>query len=147
MSLRIHNLKPHKKNTKKRKRIGRGNASGTGTYSGRGQKGQNARAGVSGLKRLGMKQALLRTPKKRGFRSLKPKDEIVNLSVINQYFKDEDNINPKILFEKKLISGLKVGVKILGMGKLKLSGLKFNDVKISESARAQINKLKGIISN
>ena len=66
MALSLHTIKKPKANSKKRKRIGRGNASGHGTYAGKGQKGQNARSGVSGLKRKGMKQVLLRTPKKRG---------------------------------------------------------------------------------
>jgi large subunit ribosomal protein L15 len=66
MPLSIHTIKPAKGATKKRKRIGRGNAAGKGTYAGKGLKGQNSRSGVSNLKRLGMKQVLLRTPKKRG---------------------------------------------------------------------------------
>ncbi|MCG2701107.1 50S ribosomal protein L15, partial [Candidatus Parcubacteria bacterium] len=45
MSLSLHTIKPAKGATKKRKRIGRGNASGTGTYSGRGLKGQKSRSG------------------------------------------------------------------------------------------------------
>lgn len=146
MALGMHNLKQQKQTAKKRKRVGRGNASGKGTYSGRGLKGQRARAGVSGLKRLGMKQVLLRTPKKRGFKSLSPKDQIINLSLINKYFKDKDEINPKILFEKKLIASPKKGIKILGLGELKLRGLKFKNVKTSQSARQQIKKLKGIIN-
>jgi large subunit ribosomal protein L15 len=40
MTLSLHTIKPKKGTTKNRKRIGRGNASGTGTYSGKGQKGQ-----------------------------------------------------------------------------------------------------------
>ena len=94
-----------------------------------------------------MKQVLLRTPKKRGFKSLKPKDQIVNISLINQNFKDKDEISPKILYEKKLIATPKRGVKILAVGELKLSELKFKNVKASESARGQIKKQKGIINN
>ncbi|MCK4554160.1 hypothetical protein KAU19_04310, partial [Candidatus Parcubacteria bacterium] len=68
--LRLHNIKPNKKAVKKRKRVGRGNASGHGTYSGRGIKGQRSRSGgKSGLKRLGMKMILRNIPKKRGFKS------------------------------------------------------------------------------
>jgi len=108
MSLSLHTIKPAKGSTKKRKRVGRGNASGHGTYSTRGIKGQKARSGVSNLKRLGMKMTLMRTPKKRGFKSLKPKDQVLNLTDINKNFKDGDTINPKILLKKGLIDTIKI---------------------------------------
>jgi large subunit ribosomal protein L15 len=142
MTLSLHTIKPRKGAIKKRKRVGRGNASGHGTYSGRGQKGQKSRSGVSNLKRLGMKQVLLRTPKKRGFKSLRPKDQVVNLILINKFFKDKDKINPKSLFAKGLIDNLKTGVKILGKGRLILKGLQFEDVKMSKSVKAQIEPEK-----
>lgn len=140
MTLSIHTIKKPKSLSKKRKRIGRGNASGTGTYSGRGLKGQKSRSGVSGLKRLGMKQVLLRVPKKRGFKSQKPKDMVVNLDEISSRFKDNDEVNPKSLAEKGLIDGAEGSVKILGRGKLTLKGLSFSDVKMSESVKAQVEK-------
>ena len=143
MVLLLHQIKPAKGSAKKRKRVGRGNSSGHGTYSGRGLKGQKARSGVSGLKRLGMKQVLLRTPKKKGFKSLKPKDQIVNLSMINKYFKEGEVINPKNLLKKGLIDNIKIGVKILATGELKIKKLRFSGVKMSESAKKQIEKKEG----
>lgn len=145
MSLAIHTIKPNKKAQKKRKRVGRGNAAGQGTYSGRGLKGQKARSGVSNLKRLGMKQVLLRTPKKRGFKSLKPKAEVVNLTDINKHFKDKQSVNKKVLMSKDLIKSANSEVKILGKGELTVKGLKFSQVKFSESAKKQIEKMKGVI--
>ncbi len=141
MPLSLNTVKPNKRATKKRKRVGRGNASGHGTYSGRGLKGQKSRSGVSGLKRLGMKQVLLRTPKKRGFKSLKPKNQTVNLRLIDKYYRDNDTIDPKALLAKKLINTLKTGVKILGNEELKLKGLKFINVKMSESVKKQIKNM------
>lgn len=146
MALSLNNIKPNKSAIKKRKRVGRGNASGKGTYSGRGLKGQKARSGVSNLKRLGMKQTLLRTPKKRGFISQKSKNQPVNLNFINDNFKDSDSINPKVLLVKKLVNNTSEPIKILGKGELKLKGLKFWGVKVSQSARGQIEKLKGKIN-
>ncbi len=145
MPLSLHTIKPNRKAVKKRKRVGRGNASGHGTYSSRGQKGQKSRSGVSNLKRLGMKQVLLRTPKKRGFKSLKPKDQIVNITLINKHFKDNDTINPRALLSNKLIDTIKTPVKILGKGELKLKGLQFDGVKMSESVKNQAKKLEGKI--
>ena len=145
MVLLLHQIKPKKGATKKRKRVGRGNSSGHGTYSGRGIKGQKSRSGVSGLKRLGMKQVLLRTPKKKGFKSKKPKNQTVNLSELNKYFKDGEIVNPKSLLKKGLIENVRIGVKILAKGELKIKKLRFSGVKISESARNQIEKNKGEI--
>ena len=139
MSLSIHTIKPSKGTTKKRKRIGRGNSSGSGTYSGRGQKGQKSRSGVSGLKRLGMKQMLRQVPKLKGFKSKRPNNQVVNLVDINNNFKDNEVVNSKTLLEKGLIAKIKLPVKILGNGKLKLKGLKFEDVKMSETVKKQID--------
>ncbi len=138
MSLKLHTIKPSRGATRKRKRIGRGNASGHGTYSGRGQKGQKSRSGVSGLKRVGMKQMLRQIPKKRGFKSDKPKNQVVSTSDINSNFKDNSEVNPRILLKKGLIGKIKLPVKILGNKELKLKGLKFKDVKMSESVKKQI---------
>lgn len=145
MKLSIHTIATSKTINRKRKRIGRGNASGHGTYSGRGQKGQNARAGVSNLKRLGMKQVLLRTPKKRGFTSLKPKKQVVNLTRLNEAFKEKAIVSPESLLKKGLIATLNKKVKILGQGTLIINKLTFKDVSVSASAAEQIEKSGGKI--
>jgi len=142
MSLALHTIKPAKGAIKKRKRVGRGNSSGRGTYSGRGLKGQKSRSGVSGLKRLGMKQMLLQTPKKRGFKSDKPKNQVVNLDLINKHFKDGERVNPKSLLRKGLIAKIKLPVKILGKGELKVKNLQFENVKMSESVKEKLSPLK-----
>ena len=136
--LTLHNIKPNKGATKKRKRIGRGNASGSGTYSGKGQKGQKSRSGVSNLKRIGMKSTLFSIPKKRGFNSNRPKNQVVNLADISDNFKDGDIITPKALFKKNLIKDSKTDIKILGTGELTLKNIKFEDVKMSDSVKVVI---------
>lgn len=138
MPLSLDKIKRGKNTVKKRKRIGRGNASGTGTYSGKGLKGQNSRSGVSGLKRLGMKQVLLRTPKVRGFKSGREKAQVVNLIDINKNFKDGESVNPGSLFAKKLVDKKEKTIKILAKGELKIKNLKFSNVKMSESVKKQI---------
>lgn len=140
MELSLHNLKG---TNKKKKRVGRGNASGRGTYSTRGIKGQRSRSGgKGGLKRLGLRQMLFATPKIRGFKSAKPKNQVVNLSSLNASFKEGDDINPKTLLKAKLINNIKLPIKILGEGSLKLKKLKFNSVKMSESVRNKIGAKK-----
>ena len=129
--LSLNTLKKAKGSSKKIKRVGRGNASGHGTYSTRGLKGQKSRSGVSNLKRLGMRKQLLAIPKVRGFKSLKPKNQIVSVKAINANFKDGENVNPETLLEKKLISTLNNPVKILGKEKLTV---KVNFEKVLRSA-------------
>jgi len=138
MSLSLHTIGPNKGATKKRKRVGRGNSSGHGTYSGRGQKGQKSRSGVTGLKRLGMKKQLLQIPKARGFKSKKPKSQVVSLAQINSNFKDGAVISPKSLLAKKLIGTIELPIKILGGGELRIKDIKFKGVKISESVKEQL---------
>ncbi|MBU1036615.1 50S ribosomal protein L15 [Patescibacteria group bacterium] len=118
--LSLSNLTKDPAAKKKKRRVGRGNASGKGNYSGRGMKGQRSRSG--GKKKLalrGLKGYLLRIPKKRGFKSLKPSKEVVNIGVLDKIAQDNDQITPVYLLKKGLIKTTKKGVKILGEGKLK----------------------------
>jgi len=140
MLLSLNNLKPAKGATKKRKRVGRGNASGHGTYSTMGLKGQKSRSGVSNLKRKGFKMTLMRISKKRGFKSSKIKNQIINLKDLNKNFKDGDMINPKTLFNKGLIDDIKTKIKILGMGELDLKNIIVDDLKMSAKVKIQIEK-------
>jgi large subunit ribosomal protein L15 len=146
MSLSLHTIKPAHGSTRRRKVVGRGNASGHGTFSGRGTKGQRARTGgTNKLKRLGFKKILAQTPKSRGFRSAKPKNRVVNIKDINQAFKDGARIDVGGLVKVGLIDSGAGPVKILGQGELRLKNLEFTDMKMSASARAQVEKMGGKI--
>lgn len=134
--LSINTIKQAKGSAKTKKRVGRGNASGHGTYSTKGLKGQKARSGVSGLKRLGMRQQLLQTPKSRGFKSLQPKNQVVSVKAINANFKDGEIVNPENLAVKDLVSSSALPVKVLGKEKLTVK-VTFEGVKLSESVKAQ----------
>ena len=147
MILALHRLKPASGASQKRKRVGRGNASGHGTYSGRGFKGQKSRTGGRNkLKRLGFKKILQSIPKSRGFKSLKSKNQIININQLNQHFKDGDQVFPVSLLKAGLIDKIKPAVKILGQGKLTVKNLHFQNVKLSQSAKEQIEKLAGKIN-
>lgn len=145
MAIGLNNIKPAKGATKKKKRVGRGNSSGHGTYSTRGLKGQKSRKGVSGLKRLGMKQVLLRTPKKRGFKSPKPKAQVIDFTGINSKFKDNDHITPMSLLKKGLVESASLPIKVLNSGELKLKKLSFSKIRVSNTAADQIKKSGGQI--
>ena len=139
MSLYLNTINKNSSH-KKKKRLGRGNSSGDGNYSGKGMKGQKSRSGVSGLKRMGMKQQLLKIPKLRGFKSSNPKNQVVNIDDLNDNFKDNEEVSPTTLIAKGLISRIKQPVKILGDGELTVKGLKFIKVKMSETVKSQISK-------
>lgn len=142
--IRLDNLK--KFNIKKKKRVGRGNASGHGTYSTRGIKGQKSRSGGrGGLKIKGLKQVVKALPKMGGFNSLKVKPNIINFDNINAYFKAGEKINPQILLDRRLINSNNLRVKILSKGELKLEKLEFEGCQTSKGAREKIEKMDGHI--
>jgi large subunit ribosomal protein L15 len=145
MALTLHTIKPAKGSVKKRKRVGRGNSSGHGTYSTRGLKGQKSRSGASGLTRLGLKQMLRATPKVRGFKSLKPKNQVVNLSVISSAYKEGEIVSRKSLFRKGIIDNSKVAVKVLSTGKLSVKKLVIEDILMSKSAMEKLKAMECII--
>jgi len=111
MAITLNNLKTTKIT---KKRIGRGNGSGHGTYSGRGQKGQKARSGGrGGLKMKGFRRILLSMPKFKGMKNRFAKEQVILLSAIDKNFSNNETVSPAILFEKGLIGKKEVPVKIL----------------------------------
>lgn len=135
--LSLNEIKKAKGSTQTKKRVGRGNASGHGTYSTRGLKGQKSRSGVSGLKRLGMRMQLLQTPKSRGFKSPKQKNQVISIKAINNNFKDGEIVSKDSLMAKGLILKKGVPVKILGKEKLTVK-IKVEGLKMSESVASQL---------
>ena len=143
MELKLYNLKPALGAKHKKKRIGRGDSSGHGTYSTRGAKGQKARSGgTGGLKLKGMKANILSIPKLGGFRSLVPKMSVVNLKDLERKFVNNDIITPGKLVGNNLVKSSKAGVKILGEGKL-TNNLPIKGCAISASAKAAVAKAGG----
>ncbi len=134
----LNNIKA-KKGQKKAKYVGRGHGSGIGITAGRGTKGQKARSGVSGLKKLGMRPRILQTPKLRGFSSMYAKNQVVNVADINKSFKDGDIVDLKTLFKAGLIKRTNQPVKVLGKDKLTVK-VSFKDIKLSASVADQVKK-------
>jgi large subunit ribosomal protein L15 len=142
--MQLHQLKPiHKE--KKIKRVGRGGK--RGTYSGRGTKGQKARAGRKMPPVI--REVIKRYPKLRGYRfgRINVKPAFVNIKNLEKNFGDSEFVNPKILLEKKLIRRIKGRtplVKILGGGELKKK-LVIEGCKFSEKAKEAVEKAGGNI--
>lgn len=113
-------LKPPEGAKQKRKRVGRGDGSGHGSYSGRGLKGQKSRSG--GGVRPGFEGGQLplikRLPRVRGFTNIfKEEFSIVNVAELNRFMPNTE-ITPDELLKLGLIKSLKYKVKILGDGNL-----------------------------
>lgn len=79
----LHNLQPAPGSTRNRKRIGRGQGSGTGKTSGKGQKGQKARSGYNKKRGFeGGQQPLYKRLPKIGFTSTVEKPYVINVEKI-----------------------------------------------------------------
>ena len=132
-------------------RVGRGIGSGKGKTSGRGVKGQKSRSGVAIKSFEGGQMPLYRRLPKRGFKPITRKNiAIINISDIESFIKNkkikaQDEINIKILVEKKLINKKYNKLKILGNGEIK-DKLKIKTDFISESAKSKIEKAGGVIT-
>jgi large subunit ribosomal protein L15 len=145
--LKLHELKPYKGSTKRRKVVGRGVGSGQGTFSGRGAKGQLARSGSSipvGFEggRMPLHRQL---PKLRGFKSRNAKAQVLNLDPINDKFNVGQTVNPKELYNRGLIKSHTGTVKIVGDGKIS-KALIFEKVLITKSALEKISQAGGKIA-
>jgi large subunit ribosomal protein L15 len=142
--MQLHTLKRQHPN-KKFKQVGRGGT--RGKTSGRGGKGQTARAGNK--RRPEIRDIIKKLPKLRGYRfqSFEIKASPVNVGALN-VFESGAVVNPKTLFEKNLIrrvNGTISNVKILGTGELSKK-LSIVGCKVSKTARTKIEKAGGSIT-
>ncbi len=134
------------------RRIARGGK--RGKTSGRGGKGQTARAGNS--TRPEMRDIIKKLPKLRGFgknrartvNSERVQAAVVNLSVLESVFSAGDSVNPKALVAKGVVSASAKRapkVKILGTGAL-TKKLTVTDCMVSDSAKEAIVKAGGSVA-
>ncbi len=143
----LNSIKP-KTPQKKARYVGRGGT--RGKTSGRGTKGQKARAGAKF--RPEIRDFIKRIPKLRGRGKNSNKGfavaaKVVNLSDIEAVFKAGDTINPKALALAGLVrrsGGELPRVKILGTGEFSKK-LTFEDCMVSESAKEKITTAGGTI--
>ncbi len=142
-----HELRQPAGATHKRKRVGRGNGSGHGTYSGRGLKGQKARSG--GGVRPGFEGGQLplirRMARKRGFRNpFRVEYEEVNVGALGQRFAASSEVNAERLRAARLIRSARRPVKVLGDGELSVA-LAVEAVSFTKSAVAKIEAAGGSV--
>ena len=140
--MKLHTLKPAKGATHKEKRIGRGEASGKGGTSTKGNKGGQSRAGYQRkMAHEGGQMPIQRRLPKRGFKNPhRVSYKVFNLGQIDHLVEKYDikEFSPENLYINGLISQTDL-VKVLGNGELKSKiGFKINAV--SEKAKAAIEE-------
>jgi large subunit ribosomal protein L15 len=151
-SIGLHNLKPAPGSRQKRKRVGRGEGSGVGKTSGRGQKGYGSRSGSKsrpgaegGQMPIHMRMRKLRGPhmkKSMPFEPFRTETQPVNLRDLDARFGDGDSVTPHTLKSRGLATRSGVPVKILGQGDI-TKKLNVTAHGFSASAREKIEAAGG----
>ena len=145
--MQLHEIKRNNKNYKSAQ-VGRGKA--RGKTSGRGTKGQKARAGNK--TRPAIRDVIKKLPKMRGrgksaFKSITPKPLIVTLDAINKNYQNGDVVSREKKKEKKVISSVRGRVtqmKVLGTGTLDKK-VTVEGLTASKSAKEAIEKAGGSV--
>jgi large subunit ribosomal protein L15 len=132
------------KKKKPRKRVGRGKGTGLGKTSGRGHKGQGARAGWTSLPTFeGGQMPLVRRVPKRGFHNRFARSvAIVNVAELEEAFAAGEQVNPETLHVRKIVRGQFDVLKVLGDGPLTKS-LVVSAHRFSRSAMEKIQQAGG----
>jgi large subunit ribosomal protein L15 len=148
----LHSLAPPRGARRPRKRVGRGEGSGYGRTSGRGQKGAGARSGTKrkaghegGQNPLHMRMRKLRGPhmkKSMPFEPFRTQNQPVNLADLNR-FEDGSQVTPAALRARGLATRKQAPVKILGRGELERKNLVVSAHSFSAKAREAIEAAGG----
>ncbi len=148
----LHNLKPAPGSRKARKRVGRGEGSGTGKTAGRGQKGWGSRSGAKrrarfegGQNPIHMRMRKLRGPhmkKSMPFEPFRTHTQPVNLLDLEARFESGDAVTLEAMRAKGLATRKQVPVKVLAKGDLS-KALTVHAHRFSASAREKIEAAGG----
>jgi large subunit ribosomal protein L15 len=148
----LHTLKPAKGSRKPRKRLGRGEGSGTGKTAGRGQKGAGSRSGAKrkvgfegGQNPIHMRMRKLRGPhmkKSMPFERFRTHTQPINLADLEARFDKGAEVTPDALRERGLATRKDVPVKILAKGELS-KALTVHAHGFSAAARERIEAAGG----
>jgi large subunit ribosomal protein L15 len=149
----LHSLKPKPGSRRPRKRVGRGEGSGFGKTSGRGEKGAGARSGSKrnpaaegGQMPIHMRMRKLRGPhmkKSMPFEKFRTHTQPVNLRDLDARFDDGAEVTPATLAERGLATRKDVPVKILGQGDIGKK-LTVQAHAFSKTAREKIEAAGGV---
>ena len=144
--MKLNELTPNAGSHKSKKRVGRGNGSGHGTYSGRGCKGEKARAGYKirpGFEG-GQLPIIKRLPRQRGFTNIfRTTFSVVNTDSLNAFEKDSE-VTPEMLLVAGLVKSGKLPIKVLATGDVDRP-LQVKAHKFSAAAKAKIEAAGGSV--
>lgn len=148
----LHNLHPAPGSRKARKRVGRGEGSGTGKTAGRGQKGWGSRSGAKrrarfegGQNPIHMRMRKLRGPqmkKSMPFEQFRTHSQAVNLLDLEARFESGASVTLEAMNAKGLATRKGVPVKVLAKGEL-TKPLTVHAHGFSQTARGQIEAAGG----
>lgn len=140
--MKLHELKPAPGAKHRRKRVGRGNSSGTGKTSGRGMKGQKARGSVPPWFEGGQMPLQRRVPKWGGFT---PRNRVeyavINIGTLDDAFEAGETVTPEALRDRELVRKGSP-VKVLASGELTKS-LTVRAHRFSKQAKDKIEAAGG----
>ncbi len=145
--MQLHELYPFPEERKTRRRVGRGSGSGLGCTAGKGNKGQNARAG-GGVRPgfEGGQMPLQRRLPKHGFKNypFKITYEVINIDRLLEAFEGKDDISLADIYSRGLADFGKP-VKVLSRGEV-TRAVKVEAHKFSANAVAKITAAGGVAS-
>ena len=142
--MRQDELSPGRGSRRGRKRVGRGDGSGHGTYSGRGVKGQKSRSGFSRKRGFegGQLPLIKRLPRKRGFTNIfRTEYSLVNIGMLDR-FEAGSEVTPERLVEAGVVKSLGKPIKILARGDIS-QPLSVKANAFSAAAKAKIEAAGG----
>src|SRR5690349_12688035 len=143
--MKLHNLKPAEGSVHKQKRLGRGEASGKGGTSTKGNKGGQSRAGYSSkMAHEGGQMPIQRRLPKRGFKNPhRVEYKVLNLGQVEQLVEKYSftEISQDSLYANGIIGKTDL-IKILANGEIKAS-LTFKVNALSEKAKSAIEAAGG----
>ncbi|PIR02985.1 MAG: 50S ribosomal protein L15 [Candidatus Magasanikbacteria bacterium CG11_big_fil_rev_8_21_14_0_20_43_7] len=146
MNIGAHTITSKNGSARRKKRVGRGNGSQKGTYSSRGMKGQRARSGGKARTSLrGGKQAFLKVPKLRGFKSMHAKAQSVTLATLERVAEDGVSVTPHFLKAKHVIKSTVRPVTFVSSGELKKK-VAISGCHATEKAMQAIEKAGGTLT-
>ncbi len=144
--MRQDELSPPAGSKRNRKRVGRGDGSGHGTYSGRGCKGQKSRAGYKMRPGFqgGQLPLIKSLPRKRGFVNIfRTEYSTVNTGKLN-IFESGSEVTPEKLVAAGLVKSLRYPIKVLAEGDIN-HPLVIKANKFSTAAKAKIEAAGGAV--
>lgn len=145
--MELHNLKPAKGSTHKKKRIARGEGSGHGGTAGKGHKGMKARSGATTSRAFeGGQTPLQRRLPKFGFKNINRIDyREINLDLLSSYTETYNTLefSPEIFAQHRIFNA-KDRIKILGRGEVS-KAIKIKVHACTASAKSKIEAAGGTI--